>query len=291
MLSVGRVVVPVESGRGCARAGKHEAMTTALLSATDETDLAIRIDVGVFAQHLVDARLSVADATVAELHLLAAQGRQAREDLLLANLRLLGHIARAEAARFGAGADEVFQEGFFGLVRAVERFDPARGRFGPWAAWWIRASIRSVCFDRRGSIREMRRRAIVRRTAESLTQQRGSHVSAGAVAEVLSLPVATVERHLSCSHADLDDVQFPDESPVRQLSRMLTRMDLLGALERLPRLEAVVLATRFGGADAPVSVAGTASRLGLDVRTVRRLEARGLARLRAGLGQEWAAAG
>lgn len=267
-------------------------MTFSLLSEAAEADLAVRIDVGVFAQHALDTGLGVADATVAELEALAAEGRRARDELLLANLRLLGYLSRREAARFGAPAEEVFQEGFFGLVRAVERYDPRRGRFGPWAAWWIKASIRGVSFDRRGSVRETKRHATIRRTAETLTQQRGAPAPAAAIAQVLDLPVATVARHLqSGREPDLDEAAVADDSPTREMSRVVARLDLRGAWERLPEPEAAVLAMRYGGLDGPVTLAKTAERLHLEIRTVRRLEARGLSRLRAGLGEDWRLAG
>lgn len=54
------------------------------------------------------------------------------------NLPLLGYLARQFSLRQPRFEyDDLYQEGFFGLVRAVETFDPGKGDFGPWASWKI----------------------------------------------------------------------------------------------------------------------------------------------------------
>jgi RNA polymerase sigma-32 factor len=72
----------------------------------------------------------------------AATGdRRLAERLITCNLRLVVKIA-GELARGRDGLDDLVQEGNAGLIRAVERFDPARGvKLTTYAAWWIRAYI------------------------------------------------------------------------------------------------------------------------------------------------------
>ncbi len=77
--------------------------------------------------------------------------RELRDELILANLKLVSSQAiRWARGQFPNYAD-LFQEGFFGLTIAIDRFDPYRGnQFSTYATPWIRQRItRSVAnFER-----------------------------------------------------------------------------------------------------------------------------------------------
>jgi len=64
----------------------------------------------------------------------------ARDRMIRCNLGLVVTIAKGYAGR-GLDLDDLIGEGNLGLIRAVERFDPARGRFAPHAGFWIRQAI------------------------------------------------------------------------------------------------------------------------------------------------------
>ena len=120
---------------------------TPLLSAEEEVDLAKRIEAGVYAAELLrrhDAnekggRLPAARRRA--LQAVADDGHAAKLHMLRANLRLVVSVAKKFGNR-GVPLLDVVQEGNVGLIRAVEKFDYAKGfKFSTYATWWIRQAI------------------------------------------------------------------------------------------------------------------------------------------------------
>ena len=73
--------------------------------------------------------------------MLAEEGRQAKQHMMRANLRLVVSVAKKFGNR-GVPLLDVVQEGNVGLIRAVEKFDYAKGfKFSTYATWWIRQAI------------------------------------------------------------------------------------------------------------------------------------------------------
>ena len=82
-----------------------------------------------------------------------ARGRASRRRLIEANLRLVVSVARKYAGR-GISLLDLIQEGNFGLLRAVDRFDYRKGhRFSTYATWWIRQAITRAIADQSRTIR------------------------------------------------------------------------------------------------------------------------------------------
>lgn len=75
-------------------------------------------------------------------------GDQAAFDRLVqSNLRLVLDLARKHA-RPGVSLEDRFQYGVLGLIRAIVKFDPQRGRLSTYATWWIRREItRNVGYE------------------------------------------------------------------------------------------------------------------------------------------------
>ena len=111
-------------------------------------ELSKAIEAGLLAQHLLDTgRIARAKggapkrATREELEWLVDEGERATQRFIQANLRLVVSIAR----KYGRSAMpmlDLVQEGNTGLIRAVEKFDYAKGyKFSTYATWWVRQAI------------------------------------------------------------------------------------------------------------------------------------------------------
>ena len=84
---------------------------------------------------------------------LVRMGRDAREQLTSANLRLVVSVAKKYIGR-GMSLLDLLQEGNIGLIRAVEKFDYERGfKFSTYAHWWIRQAITRAIADQARTIR------------------------------------------------------------------------------------------------------------------------------------------
>ncbi len=127
---------------------------TKLLTAADEVELAKRIEAGLFAEEVLTHPTRVLAAQYrADLAELAADGHAAKNHLLEANLRLVVSIAKRYTGR-GMLLLDLIQEGNLGLIRAVEKFDYAKGfKFSTYATWWIRQAITRAMADQSRTIR------------------------------------------------------------------------------------------------------------------------------------------
>ncbi len=122
---------------------------TALLTAEEEVELARTIEAGLHARAILDKDVTTAErggrkavkATTEELEELARLGDAAMQRFVTANLRLVVSVAR-KYGRSQMPLLDLVQEGNTGLIRAVEKFDYAKGyKFSTYATWWVRQSI------------------------------------------------------------------------------------------------------------------------------------------------------
>lgn len=108
-----------------------------LLTADQEVALGRRIQAG----QKAEAQVAAEPHKAQQLAELIADGRRAKEALILANVRLVVSLANRY---LGQGMDlaDLVQEGMFGLIRATEKFDYKLGyKFSTYATWWIRQAI------------------------------------------------------------------------------------------------------------------------------------------------------
>src|SRR5215210_5761165 len=100
----------------------YENDDEALLTPVEVVNLQRRIEAGVLATAARLQGTAPAAATEAELRLVEADGEQARQRFIRANLRLVRMVARQVALRSHLPEADLFQEGCVGLITAVARF-------------------------------------------------------------------------------------------------------------------------------------------------------------------------
>jgi RNA polymerase primary sigma factor len=229
----------------------------------------------------------------------------AKQRMIEANLRLVVHVAkRFQRADHGLTLPDLVQEGTFGLVRAVEKYDHRRGhRFSTYAVIWIRQAIGRAIEVKGRAIRlpvhMSRRLRELDREERRLLAELGREPSAAELAGALDwLPeeIAHV-RDLRRTTVSLDEpvgspdgsplalgaliAEDPDRAPDARAAAAALRSDVRAALDLLDPRERAVLTLRYGIDDDPATVAETARRLGLRAGDVRRLEELALRKLRA----------
>jgi RNA polymerase primary sigma factor len=188
---------------------------------------------------------------------------EARQQMIASNLRLVVHWARRYQGR-GIELVDLVQEGTFGLMRAVEKFDWRRGfRFSTYATWWIRQSLQRAVQSKARAIR------LPEDAMAAEAEVEPDH-------SVLPRVVASLDQPLTADGgATLGDLVAGEETGFEEeVASALALGQLSEALERLPELEQAVVRMRFGlDGDRPASLETTAKELGIGVRRVRRLEA------------------
>ncbi|KAB1914587.1 RNA polymerase sigma factor SigB [Micromonospora sp. AMSO31t] len=165
---------------------------TKLLTAAQEVELSKRIEAGLFAEEKLSTCTPVSGELRADLELIAAEGRAAKDHLLEANLRLVVSIAKRYTGR-GMAFLDLIQEGNLGLIRAVEKFDYTKGyKFSTYATWWIRQAITRAMADQARTIRipvhmveQVNRMVRVRR---ELSVSLGREPTVAEVATALEIP-------------------------------------------------------------------------------------------------------
>ncbi|MDB6057571.1 MAG: polymerase, sigma 70 subunit, RpoD subfamily, partial [Verrucomicrobiales bacterium] len=216
----------------------REIALTALLTIQEEVDLAKRIKRG---------------------------DKKAREQMIKANLRLVVKIAR-DYENYGMPLLDLINEGNIGLMKAVERFDPAKGaKFSTYGAWWIKQSIKRALANQSKTIRlpvhVVDKVAHIRRSAMKLQEIFGREPTDEEIAEELGISRRRVTQYraaavtptsLDASLGDEDSNRIADviederaETPYQELEGKTNTALVRDMLTKLDDREATILKLRF----------------------------------------------
>jgi RNA polymerase primary sigma factor len=247
--------------------------------------------------------LSVADEKALGLAIQTGD-EAARERFINHNLRLIVSIAKKYMG-YGIDMEDLCSEGYFGLIRALDKFDWQRGcRFSTYATWWIRQAVQRHVFNQRAIIRipvHVTESGIsYGARASSLRGQLGREPTDTEMGDAMGLPAdqwAILSHrvrnayHIQPESLDVsplegtgDDGALPlrdllsDDTPSveDQIVQEELHHDLMALLASLPLRTRQVIAARAKGQ----SLSTCSRALGVTRERCRQLEEDGLARLR-----------
>ncbi|MFC7817670.1 MULTISPECIES: RNA polymerase sigma factor [unclassified Streptomyces] len=272
-----------------------------LLSAAEEVDLARRVEAGLFAEEKLRLTPDLDSRLALDLDRLVVMGRLAKRRLIEANLRLVVSVAKRYVGR-GLTMLDLVQEGNLGLIRAVEKFDYARGfKFSTYATWWIRQAMSRALADQARTIRvpvhvvelinrvvRVQRRMLQERGYEPTPQEVAAHLDLAPerVGEVLRLAQEPVSLHAPVGEED--DVALGDliedgdaASPVESAAFLLLRQHLEAVLSTLGERERKVVQLRYGLVDGrPRTLEEIGRIFGVTRERIRQIESKTLNKLR-----------
>jgi RNA polymerase primary sigma factor len=274
---------------------------TSLLTAEQEVDLAKRIEAGLYAEHKLDTEPDLSEDFRRDLEAVAEDGRRAKAHMLEANLRLVVSVAKKYTDR-GLSLLDVVQEGNLGLIRAVEKFDYAKGyKFSTYAMWWIRQAIQRGFADSARTIRlpvhVLEMLSKLSRVERDMHQRLGREPTPEELAVELDRTPDQIEELLRTSRQPIsldstigedgetsigdliEDVDAPEASEM--VDRQLMAEQLRSALDALTPREATIMSMRFGLYDGnPHTLDEIGRALGLTRERIRQLEKQSLSKLR-----------
>ena len=227
--------------------------------------------------------------------------RKARELMIKANLRLVVKIAR-DYEGIGLPLLDLISEGNIGLMKAVERFDPAKGgKLSTYGSWWIKQSIKRALANQSKTIRLpvhlVDKISKMRRTAMRLQEEIGREPTDEELAEEMGISPARVTQmrmaavrpaSLDAPIGDEDSNSFAEvvedenaNTPYEQLEEKTVTQMLHEMVKTLDNREGTILRARFGLDGGPEkTLEEVGDKFGVTRERVRQIQNIALKKLR-----------
>jgi RNA polymerase primary sigma factor len=230
--------------------------------------------------------------------------KEARAQMIKANLRLVVKIAH-DYGNLGLPLLDLVSEGNIGLMKAVERFDPAKGgKLSTYAAWWIKQSIKRALANQSKTIRLpvhlVDKIAKIKRVSLSMSEELGREPTDQELADEVGLSAAKLSqlRTVSIRPASLDAPMNDEDGtefgeivgddaavdPAENLSDKNLQEEISDLLRVLDDRERKIIMSRFGldgGNSRTLEEVG--EKFGVTRERIRQLQNIALAKLRRAL--------
>jgi RNA polymerase primary sigma factor len=233
----------------------------------------------------------------------------ARARLVEAFMPLIASVSRVYRDSPQVERVELLQEGVVGLLRAIERYDPARGvPFWGYATFWVRQAMQQLVSELTRPLvlsdRALRQLSHIKDAHRLAVQESGREPGSEELAARAQLTVQQVENLLAADRPprSTDEPVEAEDGAVGLFGDLLVDplahgeyervldaievQELLALLSGLSDRERDVLAARYGLDGEEQSLREVGQRLGLSAERVRQLERRALGKLAAGARRE-----
>lgn len=233
------------------------------------------------------------------------KGNKAAEtEMIRANLRLVVKIAR-DYANLGLPLLDLISEGNIGLMKAVERFDPAKGgKLSTYGSWWIKQSIKRALANQGKTIRLpvhlVDKIAKIRRVGAGLSDELGREATDEEIAEEVGMDAGkvTMLKQAAIRPASLDAPVGDDDStefgemvgdqaavdPFENLSDKNMQMEIGDLLSQLDERERKIIGARFGlDGNEPITLEEVGVKFGVTRERIRQLQNIALSKMRKAL--------
>jgi len=229
---------------------------------------------------------------------------QARALMIKSNLRLVVKIAH-DYANLGLPLLDLISEGNIGLMKAVERFDPAKGgKLSTYAAWWIKQSIKRALANQSKTIRLpvhlVDKISKIRRVSMQMSEELGREPTDDELAEEIGMSTAKVSQlktvairpaSLDAPISDDDTTEFGeivgDEeamNPFQMLEDKNLRAEISDLIAVLDEREKKIIFSRFGlDGGKPKTLEEVGKKFGVTRERIRQLQNIALSKLRRAL--------